>query len=252
MAVTRGAMTSPRRTGIGLWAGAVGIAFLAFFAGVFVRSCLERSTWRHLTGELWEWQTLIAGVLALIAAGLTIRETRNAADRQVRAANRQVEAAWRQTEVVSHQTEAMRTIERRRIAKETYAFLEMMDAAMASVVDDVEAARGLAEGVQHDGRSTNEAYRVRTRIRKAGFVELRSPCVRYGGREVTGKFLDIDKAIDDFALQVSTLPTAGQPMLVGANKDLHEQLERIELQANGLREETGPEIKRLIALLITT
>jgi len=86
-------VTPTRRTSIGLWAGAVGIAFLAFFAGVFVRSCLEQPTWKHLTGELWEWQTLITGGVALIAGVLAYRagvqqarETRDASKAQLAAA----------------------------------------------------------------------------------------------------------------------------------------------------------------------
>ena len=61
-------MTSHRRTGIGLWAGAVGIAVLAFFAGVFVRAVLGQPTWEHVK----EWQATIVGVLALIAGVGTI------------------------------------------------------------------------------------------------------------------------------------------------------------------------------------
>lgn len=218
----------------------------------FVQSMLgPEPIWPHLRGLLFRWQTFIAGCLALIAGGGTILATRNAANRQVRAADRQVRAAWSQTEAASRQTEAMWTMERRRIAREAYAFFEMIDAAMTAVLDDVTAARGMAAAIQQDGGSSNAAYAARKRIKKAGFSELRSACLRYGGQLVTLAFLRLDKEIDDFASKVFTIPTAMEPRPVGDHDDLHKQLDIIELQAKGLSEEVGPAKKRCLDLLRT-
>ena len=141
----------------------------------------------------------------------------------------------------------MRTIERQRIARQASAFFMMMDAAMVGIAADVAAARKIAEEIEPDNKSSPPAYWARTRIKKAGFAELRSACVRYGGREVTGKFLDIDREIDDFAWRVSSVQQriSNIPLPVGEHNGLHEKLDRIELQAKDLRESC-------IALLETT
>src|SRR6516164_2865387 len=91
------------------------------------------------------WQTLIAGGLALLAGIVTVWGTLRAANRQVKAANdaadrdikaakeaadRQIAAAKEQTKAAQHQTAVTRDIERRRIAREGYAFHAMLEAAM--------------------------------------------------------------------------------------------------------------------------
>jgi hypothetical protein len=226
-------MTSPPRTSIvGLWAGAVGIAaVLAFFAGAFARSMLGQPSWEHLTVLLGNWQPLIVGVLALIAAGGTILVTRR-------------------------QTNGMRIRKRRRIASETYAFLAMMEAAAKAVVDDVEAARKLAAPITDDASAGYNvrgqvAYVAKTRVKKAGFPELRTACVRYGGQQVTPAFLQLDKAIDDvsakvFIRQAISMEKVGEPV------GIIEELNCIAVQAKSLRDEVGPEMQRCIALLAKT
>jgi hypothetical protein len=80
---------------------------------------------------IYDWQTLIAGslagVLALVAAFLTIWAT-------IKSANREVEAA-------KAQTESTLLVERRRVAREGFAFAAMLEAAMKAVLDDIETAR---------------------------------------------------------------------------------------------------------------
>jgi uncharacterized protein YfiM (DUF2279 family) len=89
---------------------------------------------------LWQfiehWQTLIAGLLALAAAVGAVWATIKSANREVAAAQELTKAAQRQTAVV-------REIERRRVARERYAFHVMLEAAMGAVIADVEAARNL-------------------------------------------------------------------------------------------------------------
>jgi hypothetical protein len=72
------------------------------------------------------WQTLIAGVLALVAGAGTVWATIISANREIAVAQEQTKAAQRQTEVT-------REIERRRIARERYAFYAMLEAAMGAV-----------------------------------------------------------------------------------------------------------------------
>jgi hypothetical protein len=234
-------MTSPRRT-IGLWAGAVGIAVLAFFAGVFVRSCLEQSTWKHLTGELWEWQTLIVGVLALIAGVGTILTTRHAAAEQVGAAQRQ--------------TDEMRTMERRRIVREAYAFYVMMDAATESVLADVEGARKMiaASTAEPSRDRPRIAYEARTKVKQAGFPELRTACLRYGSQQVTSAFLRLDKTINDLSSASKVRPhwLGGNAGMIGEPEGIPLELDHIEALAKGLRDRVGPRIERCGTLLAET
>jgi predicted metal-dependent phosphoesterase TrpH len=93
------------------------------------------------------WQTLAAGLLALVAAVGAVLSTLAAANRQIKAANeaadRQITAAQGQTQASQRQTAVMREIERRRLAREGYAFHAMLEAASGSVIEDVEAARNL-------------------------------------------------------------------------------------------------------------
>ena len=158
------------------------------------------------------WQTIIAGGLALFAGVVTVWGTLRAANRQVKAANdaanreikattdaanRQISAAQEQTAAAQHQTAVTRELERRRIAREGYAFHAMLEAAMSAVIADVEAARKLKSpsDVSHE---TREAYVIRQRVKRAGFIELRHAFLRFGGTR-TAEFLQLDKEIEDLS-----------------------------------------------------
>jgi hypothetical protein len=188
--------------------------------------------------------SIIAGVLALIAGILAYRagcvqatETRQAAITQVAAAHEQTKAAERQTAVT-------REIERRRIAREGYAFHAMLEAAMGAVIEDVQAARKLPSPNPTDTAAYSvQAYAVRRRVKQAGFNELRNAFLRFGGTE-TSQFLQLDKDIEDFAGQCVPGPSrvvggwgpGVTPTTVGANAGLEEQLDRIEQRALALRD----------------
>jgi hypothetical protein len=195
------------------------------------------------------WQTLIAGALALFAGVVTVWGTLRAANRQVKAANdaadreikattdatnRQITAAHEQTAAAQHQTAVTRELERRRIAREGYAFHVMPEAAMSAVIGDVDVARKLP--VPRSEAPMREAYVIRQRVKRAGFIELRHAFLRFGGTR-TAEFLQLDKEIEDFAAQCTTPinPGSGFPMSsVGVNAGLFEQLDRIERQAKEL------------------
>jgi hypothetical protein len=196
------------------------------------------------------WQTVIAGGLALFAGVVTVWGTLRAANRQVKsandaadreiktatdAANRQISAAQKQTAAAQHQAAVTRELERRRIAREGYAFHAVLEAAMSAVIADVEAARKLPPP-RSDVFETREAYVIRQRVKRAGFIELRHAFLRFGGTRTT-EFLQLDKEIEDLSAQCTTPINLGSgfPMSpVGINAGLFEQLDRIEHQAKEL------------------
>jgi hypothetical protein len=198
----------------------------------------------EVTAPFWQfvdhWQTLITGLLAVLAALGTVWTTINSANREIATAQEQTKAAQRQTAVT-------REIERRRIAREGYAFHAMLEAAMGAVIEDVEAARNLPPPTAGDTYST-QAYAVRQRVKRTGFNELRNAFLRFGGTQ-TSQFLQLDKEIEDFAGQWMPTPHLGpsgavipQPP-VGVNAGLEEQLARIEQQANELRQHAAGGMK---------
>src|SRR6516164_5202121 len=135
---------------------------------------------------LWQfidhWQTLLAGVLALVAGAGTVWVT-------IKSANREITAAQEQTKAAQRQTAVTREIERRRIAREGYAFHAMLEAAMGAVIEDVQAARKLPSPNPTDTAAYSvQAYAVRRRVKQAGFNELRNAFLRFGGTE-TSQFL---------------------------------------------------------------
>jgi hypothetical protein len=122
-------------------------------------------------------------------------------------------------------------MERRRLAREGYAFHVMLEAAMGAVIEDVGAARELPPRQQ--GTYTAEAYAVGQRVKRAGFAELRTAFVRFGERH-TSEFLQLDKEIEDFAGRFMTPanPATGFQHFTGVNAGIAEQLDRIEEQAS--------------------
>jgi hypothetical protein len=167
------------------------------------------------------WQTLIAGLLAVAAAVWTVRAT-------VASANREIEASQAQTKVAQDQIAVTQRIERRRIAREEYAFSAMLSAAMGCVVQDVVAARDIASTVKDDTGRSERAFQARHRIRKIGFDELRTACLTYGG-QLTKPFLELEKEIDDLCAPSKQLMEGGVNLAV--HFGLHVQLARIEDQA---------------------
>jgi hypothetical protein len=182
------------------------------------------------------WQTLIAGVLALIAGAGTVWGT-------MKSANRQIAVAQEQTKVAQRQTEVTREVERRRIAREGYAFYVMLEAAMGAVIEDVGAARNLPPPSPTSRNNTYsvQAYAVRQRVKRAGFTELRSAFLRFGGSLTTLLFLQLDKEIEDFAGRAMTSinSATGASIQMGVNAGLEEQLDLIEQRAIALRAEAA-------------
>jgi hypothetical protein len=183
----------------------------------------------------YDWQTVIAGVFALVAAFVTILGTSLIANRQIAAsreqANRMVAAAREQTSVTAEQTSQTIYLARMRDEGEAQAFRVMLEAAMARVIDEAAWARKTYPG------SPEDALAARRSITKGGFEELRGGCLRLGSR-LTGEFLDLEREIDDFALQYEDRysSTTGLMIRVGKTVGLKEQLDLIEAKAAALRE----------------
>src|ERR1700722_17154454 len=87
---------------------------------------------------LYDWQTIIAGVLALLAAIITIWETRRIADRQIATSG---EDAKKVIAATREQTETTVRLERERVTEEAKAFHFLLEAAMARVLADANAAK---------------------------------------------------------------------------------------------------------------
>jgi hypothetical protein len=190
----------------------------------------------------YDWQTLIAGVLALLAGFGTVTATMIIARRQIAAsreeADRVIAATRVQTEAIFKQTEAAVRLEDLRKASEALAFYVMLEAAMARVLAEATRARKtylpiLTEtvGLSLDGLV------VRRCITKGAFAELRAACIRQGG-DLTGEFLDLEREIDSFASQYEDRPTVTQGVTIRMGKlaGLDEQLASIERKADALRE----------------
>jgi hypothetical protein len=141
------------------------------------------------------WQTLVAGVLAVLAAWRTIRATTKSADREVK-------ASQEQTAVAQKQIETTIDLARRRDENEYDAFRLMLEAAMTRVLFEVEWARTASTEpfAPTTAKVSVEAYTVRQCITKGGFAELRGACVRQGG-PLTDEFLYLECEIDSFASQ---------------------------------------------------
>ena len=190
----------------------------------------------------YDWQTLIAGVLALLAGFGTVAATMIIARRQIAAsreeADRVIAATRAQTEATFKQTEATVRLEDLRNASEAEAFRVMLEAAMARVLAEAAwAKKTYPESLALTAGSTVEALTVRQCITKGAFAELRAACVRRGST-LTGEFLDLEREIDNFALQYEYYPskTMGVLIRLGKHAGLNEQLASIERKADALRE----------------
>jgi hypothetical protein len=184
---------------------------------------------------LYDWQTLIAGVLAVLAAVGTIWATIKSADREIAASQEQTAAAQKQTET------AVR-LARKRDEDEYDAFRLMLEAAMTRVLFEAAWAKKTHPQVltQADGE-TVEAYAVRQCITKGGFAELRSACVKMRG-PLTGEFLYLEGEIDNFASQWAYQAFSGAVTSMvrkGKLADLGKQLGVIAAKATELRQKAA-------------
>jgi hypothetical protein len=176
----------------------------------------------------YDWQTLIAGVLALLAGFGTVAATMIIARRQIAAsreeADRVIAATRAQTEATFKQTEATVRLEDLRKASEALAFHVMLEAAMARVLAEATWVRKTYPQILTPKAGVSAAVgAVRQHFTKGAFAELRGACVRQGS-PLTGEFLDLEREIDSFAAQGNS------------PADLTEQLALIETKATELRQ----------------
>ena len=141
----------------------------------------------------YDWQRLAAGLLAVLAAGGTIWAT-------MRSAGREIAASQAQTAVAQKQITTTLRLERRRAAREGYAFYATIWAAMERVLLEASEAKSifLSAGAS-ERKASKVAYKARQHFSKGAFPELRAACVRYGGR-ITRDLLEL-KEISTFLLR---------------------------------------------------
>jgi hypothetical protein len=209
---------------------------------------------------LYDWQTLIAGGLALLAGFGTVWMTRHIADRQIAAsreeADRMVAAAREQTRATFKQTEMIFDLERRRNESEAAAFYSMLAlATMTRVIAEADwARRTYREAFGKMTGTSPDAYAVRRCITKGAFAELRTACLRRPAGDLTVYFLDLERVIDNFAMQwkdETSHPEA--PRREGTRREgmhayLDEQLDRIKNDADALRDKAAAAAARVAGL----
>jgi hypothetical protein len=185
----------------------------------------------NLPQFLYNWQTLIAGLLAVLAAWRTIRATIESADREVK-------ASQAQTAVAQKQIETTVQLARKRDEDEYDAFRLMLEAAMTRVLFEAEwAQKAYPEPFAPTTEKVSvEAYTVRQCITKGAFAELRSACVKMRS-PLTGEFLYLEGEIDNFASQWAYQVTS--MVRKGKLAGLGEQLGVIEVKATELREKAA-------------
>ena len=208
------------------------------------------TAWHFTTLDLLDhWQTLVAGILALLAAFVTVVATNIIARRQIAAsreeADRVIAVAHEQTWVTAEQTRTTERLQKMRDASEAKAFRAMLEAAMARVLDEAAWAKKIYPQLltQTAGASV-EALIVRQCITKGAFAELRAACVRQGS-PLTSYFLDLEREIDSFAGQCEerTSTTLSVTIRMGKHAGLGEQLALIETKAAALREKAAEQFR---------
>ena len=172
------------------------------------------ATW-HFTSvpdALDHWQTLVAGLIALAAAWLTIRATKRSADTTVR-------------------------LDKERRAREASAFYAMLAEAMKRVIAEAQWAKvAYREELDKKAGSSPESFTVRQCITKGAFAELRAACVRQGS-PLTGAFLNLEREIDNFAQQHEyNLGMIKELIPSGKRDGMSDQLDKIEKLAAALHE----------------
>jgi hypothetical protein len=176
----------------------------------------------------YDWQTLIAGFLAVFAAVGTIYAT-------IRSAGREIAATQAQTAIAQRQIDTTLRLEQERVASEAHAFRAMLEAATVRVVAEAASARKAYPDILKQKESSSiAAFAVRNCITKGGFAELRAACVRQGS-PLTFEFFDLEREIDNFASRwEDDKSTDGVPIRKGQHAGLSEQLGLIEKMATVL------------------
>ena len=202
------------------------------------------------------WQTLIAGLFALGAALFTVAGTVSSAKRQIEAsreqadreiaangeaADREIVASREQVAVAQQQIETTLRLERERDLREAEAFRAVLSAAMTRVIAEVDWVRKFYPRVlESSGGQSVAAYTARQSLTKGAFAELRAACLRRGS-PLTAEFLDLEREIDNCALQWMERPSSTQQFVVkmGFQNGLREQLDPIVAKATQLRTEVA-------------
>jgi hypothetical protein len=145
-----------------------------------------------VTSCFWQvvdhWQTLIAGVFALLGGGVAYIGALQAARRQVKAVNAQ-------TSAVERQNEALKRADRHRIARERLDVARLLDASLEVIASNIARVRAFYGGPPNGHIDEPLANSIRQGIGKPGFKSLRE---RIGvlDREIAVTFLTLEAEID--------------------------------------------------------
>jgi hypothetical protein len=187
---------------------------------------------------LYDWQTLGAGVLAVIAAVGTIWATIHAANREIEATNQQISTANKQIDITLR-------LDRQRVAYENHAFLTALKSAAGAVIGNIEECRKMIPTPR--SQDSLLFYQARQRLQCALFKDLRSACIRFGS-DLTDIFLYLDQDIITFSADwVPATSTMGGGYRSGAATGFHEGLERIERKSRALQAEVEKRLEKCIA-----
>lgn len=225
------------RGATGVYAGLVG-----FLIGKAVSLRLGGPCPADVYTALKDQGSLIAGLLAVGAAWMTVRGTMRAAERQIAAAREQTAAAHRQADVVL-------MLDRSHTMNRDIAFALSMASAVSIVLDEVMDALNFAAQVNGSG-GLGFAYKSRRAIKKIGFDELRAACIQLGGNLVA-EFLNLDSQISRLSGKTREVVyqgvTSGSAMAYeGELFGLEDELRSIEKVARELHDLSLDEAQRLI------
>jgi hypothetical protein len=181
------------------------------------------------------WQTLIAGILAVIAAVGAITAT-------MIAANREIAAAQQQTKAARDQIAAEDLREERRSASDALNFFQALDAVIGIVEADVDAARKLIPENLDKTSYSRPAYIARKRIKMTAFKDISGAILRNDSAQST-QFLSLYNKIEEYASQTyEELGVSASSVLKGRNENILNELQEIEDICEGISNKNASSI----------
>jgi hypothetical protein len=117
---------------------------------------------------LYDWQTLVAGVLAVVAGIGTIWATRDAATRQIATAAGQIAIAERQLQAAEAENQRLRTVEKRERAGRSLIACRMLEGVLAILEEQADRVAKEIPGSNNLQYTLNpvEIRELFTKIRK--------------------------------------------------------------------------------------
>jgi hypothetical protein len=159
----------------------------------------------------YDWQTMIAGVLAIVGGWLAYRAGIRQANATRSSAEGQIEAIREQTAAAKQQAADLKLAEQRRLARERLAVAGLLYTALGVVVGQIEGARSMFS-VPADGL-VDEGGLIRRQVGKPGFAYLWERIGVFEGEIVAG-FLNLEIAVDRMQAEKGARLSASRPARV--------------------------------------